>query len=217
MILHIARLHHPVTALGPGTRLGIWTQGCALACPGCLSRDTWEAGPEHAVDTRVVLEWCDRPDPAGIDGVSISGGEPSEQPEALAELLVGLAERRERHGWDLLCWTGLEEEDFADRCPEAYARLDGLVTGPYRVAEAGGGRWRGSANQRLVPLTDLGRQRLGRWAGDGPGSGHPAELQFQVEDDRLHLIGVPRPGDPARIQKALAAQGISLDGVTWRP
>lgn len=217
MIIHIARLHHPVTALGPGSRLGVWTQGCALACPGCLSRDTWAAGPQHAVETRTVLQWCDRRDPAEIDGVSLSGGEPSEQAGALAELLTGLAERRERHGWDLLCWTGLEEEAFAARCPEAYALLDGLVTGPYLAARAGGGRWRGSANQNLVPLTGLGRQRYGPWAGDGPGPGHPAELQFQVEEDRVYLLGVPRPGDPARIQRALAERGISMEGVTWRP
>lgn len=217
MIIRIARLHHPVTALGPGSRLGIWTQGCTLECPGCLSRDTWDTGSQYGVDTGAVLDWCDRQDPAGIDGVSLSGGEPSEQPDALTELLTGLAERRELHGWDLLCWTGLEEEPFAARCPEAHALLDGLVTGPYRAAEAGGGRWRGSANQRLVPLTELGRQRYGPWAGDGSGPGHPAELQFQVEADRMFLIGVPRPGDPARIQRALAERGISLDGVTWRP
>jgi anaerobic ribonucleoside-triphosphate reductase activating protein len=217
MIIDVARLHHPVTALGPGTRLGIWTQGCTLACPGCLSRDTWESSPQYAVDVRTVLDWCDARPPAEIDGVSVSGGEPSQQPRALGELLRGLAERRERHGWDLLCWTGLEEELFAARCPDAYALLDGLVTGPYVAAQAGGGRWRGSANQRLVPLTGLGRERYGQWAEDKPEDGHPAELQFQVEADQMFLIGVPRPGDPARIQRALAAQGITMEGVTWRP
>jgi anaerobic ribonucleoside-triphosphate reductase activating protein len=217
MILNVARLHHPVTALGPGSRLGIWVQGCTLACPGCLSRDTWKSGPEHAVDTRTILDWCDDRPPESIDGVSLSGGEPSEQPRALAELLSGLAARRERHGWDLLGWTGLEEEDFAARCPEAYALLDGLVTGPYRAAAAGGGRWRGSANQRLVPLTELGRRRYGPWTGDGPGPGPPAELQFQVEEDRIYLIGVPRPGDPPRIRRALASRGITMEGVTWQP
>ncbi|MEU6277910.1 4Fe-4S single cluster domain-containing protein [Streptomyces populi] len=217
MSLRIARLHHPVTALGPGTRLGIWTQGCSLACPGCLSRDTWTAGPEHEVSVRSVLDWCDGHAAEGVDGVSLSGGEPSEQPEALGELLQGLAERREEHRWDLLCWTGLEEAEFAARCPTAYGLLDGLVTGPYRAAQAGGGRWRGSANQRLVPLTGLGRERYGAWTDTEPAPDTPGELQFQVEPDRVYVIGVPRPGDPARIQRALARRGVVLDGVTWRP
>jgi len=30
----------PVTTLAPGPRLVVWTQGCPLACRGCMSRDT---------------------------------------------------------------------------------------------------------------------------------------------------------------------------------
>jgi anaerobic ribonucleoside-triphosphate reductase activating protein len=29
-----------VTTLAPGPRLVVWTQGCPLACRGCMSRDT---------------------------------------------------------------------------------------------------------------------------------------------------------------------------------
>ena len=39
--LSVNRLHHPVTALGSGSRVGIWTQGCAIRCRGCASLDTW--------------------------------------------------------------------------------------------------------------------------------------------------------------------------------
>ena len=35
------RVHFPVTALGPGRRVGIWLQGCSIRCPGCMSLDTW--------------------------------------------------------------------------------------------------------------------------------------------------------------------------------
>src|SRR6185437_8768369 len=37
-------------------------------------------------------------------------------------------------------------------------RLDLLVDGPYQVARHGDLRWRGSANQRLIALTDRYRQ-----------------------------------------------------------
>jgi anaerobic ribonucleoside-triphosphate reductase activating protein len=44
------RVHFPVTALGPGRRIGIWLQGCLIRCPGCMSLDTWApAGTRIAV------------------------------------------------------------------------------------------------------------------------------------------------------------------------
>ena len=83
--VRLAKLHHPVTALGPGVRAGIWFQGCTLACPGCLSRDTWEADESRRVPVSSVLEWL-----AGLpelDGVTISGGEPMCQLEFTRALL----------------------------------------------------------------------------------------------------------------------------------
>jgi anaerobic ribonucleoside-triphosphate reductase activating protein len=216
MRLQLARLHYPVTALGPGRRLGIWTQGCTIGCPGCLSRDTWPAtvGGRQPVLVSDVLAWCAGPDPATVDGVTISGGEPSEQPAALAALVEGLVPYQQRHGWDVLCYTGVEEDEFARRCPAAYRRLDALVTGPYRAGEPTDLLWRGSANQRLVPLTAAGRERYARWV--DARTDHPP-LQVQVDDDGIRMIGVPRRGDLGRLERQLAAAGVRLEGASWRP
>jgi anaerobic ribonucleoside-triphosphate reductase activating protein len=105
----------------------------------------------------------------------------------------------------------VEEDEFARRCPGAYSTVDGLITGPYRLDEPTGLRWRGSANQRLVALTPLGMRRYA-----DPGDSAPA-VQVQVDDDGLWLIGVPRRGDLARLERSLAARGVRLDGVSWRP
>ena len=40
-LIRLNKAHYPVTALGPGRRIGLWLQGCALACPGCISQDSW--------------------------------------------------------------------------------------------------------------------------------------------------------------------------------
>ena len=137
MTLRLSRLHFPVTALGPGRRLGIWTQGCTIGCPGCISRDTWPStvDGQPAVPVPDVLAWCVRH--AGVDGVTISGGEPSEQPAALTELVAGLDRHRRERGWDLLCYTGVEEDEFARRCPEVHGLVDALITGPRRCRDAG--------------------------------------------------------------------------------
>jgi anaerobic ribonucleoside-triphosphate reductase activating protein len=209
--LRLARMHHPVTALGPGRRIGIWVQGCGIGCPGCVARDTWEAGPAHDIEVAEVLAWCaERADDA--TGVTITGGEPSEQPEALAELLRGL--RGIDPEWDILCYTGVELDEFQARCPAAYEQLDALITGPFRITEPTELLWRGSANQRLIPCSPRGEGIYRRFTGaerDRP------ELQLQVDDERIWLIGIPARGDLNRIERALHAQGIELEGVSWRP
>jgi anaerobic ribonucleoside-triphosphate reductase activating protein len=214
MELRLSRTHYPVTTLGPGRRLGLWFQGCTIGCPGCMSRDTWPPGGGTPVPVDRVLAWCDGFAPADVTGVTITGGEPSEQPEALAALVAALSRRRARHGWDLLCYTGIEEEEFARRCPEAYAKVDALVTGPFDVARPTDLIWRGSANQRLIPRSTLGRTRYSSYVDfwtERPG------VQVDVRDGRVRLVGVPRQGDLVRLERLLAARGVTLEGVSWRP
>ncbi|HKS50159.1 MAG TPA: 4Fe-4S single cluster domain-containing protein [Amycolatopsis sp.] len=214
MKLRLARMHHPVTVLGPGRRIGIWTQGCTIACPGCAARDTWKSIKDNEIEVAEVLDRCASVDPELVDGVTISGGEPSEQPGALTELVRGLDGFRRAYGWDVLCYTGTEYGEFAGRCPEVPALIDAIITGPYRAGEPTGLVWRGSANQKLVPLSERGHERYRRWVNAEPD--RPA-LQLQVDDDRVWLIGVPRRGDLSRLRQALAERGVGLEEASWRP
>jgi anaerobic ribonucleoside-triphosphate reductase activating protein len=84
----ISRIHFPVTRLGPGRRVGIWVQGCSIRCPGCISVDTWVRGRGRA-DVSEVLEAI-APWMSTAEGFTISGGEPFDQPDALASLLAGI-------------------------------------------------------------------------------------------------------------------------------
>src|SRR5687767_5823772 len=96
MKMALSRVHYPVTALGYGRRLGIWLQGCPLACPGCISRDTWVADERHDTTLTETIAACDALVSGLIDGVTISGGEPFQQPDALEGLLSHWATRRSR-------------------------------------------------------------------------------------------------------------------------
>ena len=121
----INRLHWPVTVLGPGRRVGIWFQGCSIGCPGCVSRDTWAApDPGDQVSVGDLVDRIDALTDDGvsglIDGVTVTGGEPFEQPEALEELLPALREwldSRDAVSADLLVYTGFEEAEARRRGP----------------------------------------------------------------------------------------------------
>lgn len=209
--MRISRLHAPVTVLGHGRRVGIWVQGCTLACPGCASRDTWDAegGREVAVDELLttVLE-------LGVeaDGLTISGGEPLQQPTELADLLRGVRASntaRER-GWDILMFTGLEVAEWDDHQRAAADLVDAVVAGRYRTAEPGADMLRASGNQELRLLSPLGRERYAR---GGPLS---QELQVVLDEHGLTMIGLPRPGDLGRMERRLRQRGMMLSGVSWR-
>ena len=197
----LSRVHFPVTTLGPGRRIGIWLQGCSIRCKGCVSADTWAQGrgltSVEAV-TRSMRNWI----PAA-EGITISGGEPFDQPQALRDLLQGL---RALTPVDILVFSGYRFEGLAGVLPEFDGLIDALISEPFEQAAPQTLALRGSDNQRLHFLTDLGRARFEtferRLSGD--------DLRFDVmfdADGQVWLAGIPARGDFARLRKLLKAAG----------
>jgi anaerobic ribonucleoside-triphosphate reductase activating protein len=209
--LRVNRLHHPVTALGYGSRAGIWVQGCSIGCRGCASRDTWDADAGEPMEPAEIVEWLDSL--GSVDGVSVSGGEPFQQAEALAELLGAIVEWRGNRPVDVLAFSGYAWPRLAAEPAFAPAldRCDAVVAGPYVDARNTGAPLRGSDNQRIVVLTALGTARYGAGV-DLP----PRRMQVASDGDRIRLIGIPQRGDLDRVVEGLAARGIALESVSWR-
>jgi anaerobic ribonucleoside-triphosphate reductase activating protein len=211
-VLRVSRTHHPVTVLGHGVRAGLWVQGCTIGCDGCISQDTWPADGGADVTVDALVDWLTGL-PAPLDGLTISGGEPFQQPEALAALL-GAVRAVAPASFDVLVYSGYAwprlERDAATA--PALALCDAVIAGPFVRRRAGAFALRGSANQRVVTLTALGEERYGAL------EPHPrAAMQVGVEGDRLYCIGIPRPGDMDRMAEQLASAGIAFEGLTWRP
>ncbi|WP_242885587.1 4Fe-4S single cluster domain-containing protein [Actinomadura litoris] len=234
--LRLAKAHYPVTTLGPGTRAGIWVQGCTLHCHGCLSRDTWDADPGKEVPVEAVLGWL-RSLPGPVHGVTISGGEPFQQPSALAALLRGVRAWRDDHhhetiGLDILVYSGYVYSRLSRSAAtrEILGMCDAVITGPYvdrlnpggRHSESGSLLWRGSANQRVVPLSPLGRERYGALAGIGETRDEAGpRVQVSVDEGpegrRVYYIGIPRRGDMEHLTSRLERAGVRAGEVSWRP
>jgi anaerobic ribonucleoside-triphosphate reductase activating protein len=149
-------------ANGPGARAVIWVQGCTLGCPGCFNPQTHPPDGGELVPVDGLFE---RIAALGdtIEGISVSGGEPLQQPRPLLALL-----RRVRRETPLsvLVFTGYAWEEI-QRIPAAGALLacvDMLIAGRYddsqRLAlENVEERFlRSSANQTVHLLT--GRYRM---------------------------------------------------------
>lgn len=215
MKVQISRVHFPVTTLGPGKRIGIWFQGCSIGCPGCISRDTWEPDPDKAINVEEVLQWCQSSAEAGFDGITITGGEPFEQPEALERLVDMLVNWRssESLAFDILCFSGLPMRRLSKRFQGVADKLDAIVAGPYVEALAPGGLWRGSSNQKIMPTSELG---IARYSAESElEQDNEPRLQFSVDDDRIWYIGIPGPDDMERLREAMDKRGIRQSAVSW--
>lgn len=199
-VIRLSRLHFPVTTLGPGDRIGIWLQGCSIRCPGCVSMDTWDV-QRGGTTVESVLDamgdWFSH-----ANGVTISGGEPFDQPDALLVLLQGL---RDRHSGDILVYSGYPLESLP--LQRFSGLIDAVISDPFDVDAPQLLAIRGSDNQRLTALTLLGRERFGLLAeASDDGSSH-LDLFFDNEAGEVFIAGVPRRGDLLRLQRLLVEAG----------
>ena len=199
--LQLSRVHFPVTTLGPGQRLGIWFQGCSIRCSGCISADTWGPG-RTVVDVASLLEqvapWLDQ-----ADGVTISGGEPFDQFDALLQMLVGL---RQRTAADILVYSGHPLEMLQPMLDQARDLIDALISDPYLEQADQSLALRGSDNQRLTLLTALGRSRLASLERASTPADKALDLMFDATGT-VWMAGIPRRGDLLRLRELLRAQG----------
>lgn len=137
-------------ANGPGLRAVIWFQGCTLGCPHCFNPATHNpAGGQEADTAALAAEIAANPN--GIEGVSFSGGEPLQQPEALLHLLQILSST----GLSTLVFSGYSLAEI-QRQPlgrEILPHLDVLIAGRYVASKHHGHGLLGSANQQIHLLT----------------------------------------------------------------
>lgn len=214
--LRISRTHYPVQALGPGERLGVWVQGCTLACKGCMSRDTWadDGGAEVPVEDLAGL-WRSAV-ARGADGLTVSGGEPLQQPEGLAAFLAVADEVRRgaNRELDFLVYTGYDEAELDEARSAAIRHADVVVFGRFDVTRPTRLVWRGSANQRMTPRTDLGRRRYAGFVDHAPEQG---PLQVELCDGHPWIIGTPRAAALRNLDRSMRALGLQVTDVTWRP
>ncbi len=203
--LRLFRHHAPVTVLGPYRRAAIWVQGCPWACKGCIVPESWEERGGEAVAIADLVAWVlAQPE---IEGITLSGGEPMQQAESLIVLIDRV---RQVKDLGVVCYTGDRLERLQTQGTDAQRqlldRIDLLIDGPYAEPLHGDLLWRGSKNQRLLPLSD----RYGDVLATLPD--RSAGLEFALDaDGAIALTGVPnRPHFRETFEASMAARGIVL-------
>ena len=210
--LDVADWAFPTQGLGPGQRLILWVRGCPLACPGCMTPEFWENGA--AQNHREVGELAAVLAPLlqGLDGLSISGGEPTLQSAALAALIQTLREVKGLETLETLSYSGFTREELRTRGVEVenyLAQLDILIDGRFEQNAGNTKQWRGSDNQRVHLLSARAIERYADQVDAEMPEERPLQLQM-LGGQGYRLIGIPRRGDLASYRAAMTQIGIKV-------
>ncbi len=189
--MQIHRLQSPVTVLGPGSRAVIWVQGCNIGCHGCLAPYMHDFDKGVAMSIGEVAQWILHQE--NVQGITLSGGEPTVQSEELVAIIDIIRKNRD---FSVVCYTGRTFEDLNEsrdnHILDLLDRIDLLVDGPYIQSRHADILWRGSSNQRLIPLTNRYRSIVEAL---DPITDKSAGLEFTSCGETLYYVGVPTDPD----------------------
>lgn len=200
MEIRIYNYQDGVTKLGPGIRFILWTQGCARCCKGCMTPMSQDRDSGRIIS---VFDLADIIIQSGRDGLTISGGEPFLQAQALYKLVNLIRAKRDI---GIIVYTGYTLDEILQSKDLYMCRfleqIDLLIDGPYIEELNDGMNLRGSSNQRAIALT-------ARYESDVDGYGSKkAEVEFFMKEDKVLMVGVPDSNTLNRFKYAFKEETI---------
>jgi len=185
--MQIDRVLFPITSLGPGERLVIWTVGCSKHCYNCANPELWQPNPTKEAGVyhfaKALLKTLKNKE---IDGITVTGGDPFEQKEqflALLSLLTNLTD-------DILVYTGftfaelkkiLSKSELGDL--KKYVSV--LIDGPYIDTQNDNECvLRGSNNQNIIYFDKTKQKRYEEYMKNG------RTIQNVFYNDKMISVGI---------------------------
>jgi anaerobic ribonucleoside-triphosphate reductase activating protein len=165
--------------LGPYKRYAIWVQGCLKQCPGCISKESQPLDGGYEADTEDLAESIINT--PNIEGITISGGEPFLQSEALVDLINRVKAKKDI---GVIVYTGNNFEEIKEN--ELTKLCDIVIDGAYIEDLNDGLSLRGSSNQNIFLITkryeDIAKKIY-------EVQGRKIELHFM--EGKTTMVGIP--------------------------
>ncbi len=201
--MYIARIIYPIKVLGPGIRIGIWFAGCSHGCKGCSNPELWNADAKYELDCSQVMSLIDSiAETNQVDGITLTGGDPLEQPEALRELLPKLVLITD----DILLYTGYKYAQIRDKYEDILRFVAVVVDGPYIEHLNYGEALRGSSNQRIIVLKKQYADDYRCFVSEAPG-----EIQNFFLENGFISVGIHRPNFRKELDALMTEKGVVKD------
>ena len=136
---------------GPGERFVIWTQGCRKGCKNCYNPETWSHYKNNLITIEEIIEGIKN---SSATGVTISGGDPFEQPEELFYLLTKIKQLSLSDGVIVFSGYTIDEIRVREELNKSLDYIDVLIDGLYIDEKRISSGLAGSSNQEFHFLTD---------------------------------------------------------------
>lgn len=140
-------------ANGPGVRVSLFVSGCRNHCKGCFNPETWDFDYGRPFTRETEDEIIEALRPSWIQGLSILGGEPTEEENAAVLIPFLKRVRAVLPDKDIWLYSGYTYEALRDK--EILTLVAVLVDGPFLLELKDAGlAFRGSRNQRIIDLKE---------------------------------------------------------------
>lgn len=178
--INVAKIVKDSVANGPGHRISIWLQGCNKRCPGCNNVEMQPHIVKKIFTAEQLIDEIGSLD--GIEGITISGGEPLLQYHQLIPFFKKIREI----GLSIVSYTGFEFDEIPlDISKSMKNYIDVLITGPfiqnqiqYKIPMIG------SSNQHFYFLTE--RYSLNDFK-------EIPNFEIYIENDQIMIDGIISP------------------------
>lgn len=198
--MFIARILYPVKVFGPGNRIGIWFDGCKHGCKGCSNPELWAFQDKYAVSLENILNLVKSiSEKYDVDGFTITGGDPFEQPLDLKLLLKELKNISD----DVIVYTGYEYEFLKKEHVDILKEITVLIDGPYVEEKNDNCFMRGSSNQRIIILDSKYFDFYDEYLKNGIN-----KIQNFTSQDGIISVGIHRVGYDKELDNKMQQMGL---------
>lgn len=202
MLWRLNRIQYPLYNHGKGKRIGITVQGCTLACPDCISKDTHSKTGGKQISVELLVDEISKI-AQFYDGVTIVGGEPFQQYE---QLIAFCAYLKQKTGLEIYVFSGYTLNELFNLYPDKLFLqfIDYLMDGRYVKEKHDNQNVRGSSNQKLYKFEN-GEAILqtSYFQSD--------KFSVSVDDDKqVYLCGIPKNNELTKIADYLNKLGIDI-------
>ena len=165
--------------LGPYKRFIVWVQGCKRRCKGCIAKDSWALDGGELVEVDAIVQQIFRQE--NIEGITISGGEPFLQQDALCELISKV---RGHKDVGVIIYTGMKYSEIENTALAHFADL--IIDGEYVEELNDNKSLRGSSNQNVLCLTERYKNIVPEYYGI-----QGRKIELILADGITKMIGIP--------------------------
>lgn len=196
--MYVARILYPIKVLGPGNRVGIWFNGCRHKCNKCSNPELWDYDEKYNVSIETIKQLIDTIAINNrIDGFTITGGDPFEQPEALEEVLSYIFTISD----DVIVYTGYDYNQIKQ--DKILDKVAVLIDGKYIDDLNEGDILKGSSNQNIIILNEKYKEKYEKYIANTK-----SEIQNFNTKDGVISVGIHRSGYKEDLDLLLKKKGL---------